>query len=56
MAKKLIAKLEAENQKLKEDLLKQTAVSENVQKNMSSLLVTARGEISRKDREISRLR
>jgi len=48
-AKKLIQQLEREKQKLQSS-------NQDLQRNFSSLLLTARGEITRKEREINQLR
>ena len=48
--------LESENKKLREETQKYDETQKNVQKNISSLLITARTELSRKEREIKNLR
>lgn len=49
-------KLEAENQALRELVSKKESATKDMQKNFSSLLITAKGEINRKDRELNCLR
>ena len=48
--------LETENKKLREESQKYDETQKNVQKNISSLLITARTEINRKEKEIKNLR
>ncbi|XP_052808428.1 uncharacterized protein LOC128237175 [Mya arenaria] len=55
-AMSMVKRLESENQVLRKSVKKQEMSCRDLQKNFSSLLVTARGEISRKEREINDLR
>lgn len=48
--------LEAENEALKTAINKQETLSKDLERNFSSLLLTARGEITRKEKEITQLR
>ena len=52
----LITELETENKRLHDAIQSHETRSETIQRNMSSLMVTARGEISRKEKEILTLR
>ena len=51
-----ISHLEEENKQLREETEKFDASQKNFEKNISSLLVTARSELNRKEREIKALR
>ena len=51
-----ISNLEEENKQLREETEKFDANQKNFEKNISSLLVTARSELNRKEREIKALR
>ena len=51
-----ISYLEEENKQLREETEKFDANQKNFEKNISSLLVTARSELNRKEREIKALR
>ena len=55
-AMKMIHQLESENKTLRESLNKQETSSKDIQRNFSSLLITAKGEINRKDKELNTLR
>jgi len=52
----LAKSLETENETLKAAIAKQEKLSKDLERNFSSLLLTARGEINRKQREIVQLR
>ena len=53
---KSLGQLEQENRHLQANVQEQSTARQTMEKNMASLLLTARGEITRKEREISSLR
>jgi hypothetical protein len=51
-----ISTMELELQTLRESNMKHEVTSRDLQRNFTSLLITAKGELTRKEREISSLR